>query len=424
LLLAAVKGKETFSDLKMTRQYLNALEALNFSEPTAIQRKAIPVILAGQDVIGVAKTGSGKTAAYLLPVFKQLQFAKGDSIRALVMVPTKELAIQVFQMAKDLARYTDLRVLAIYGGVGWKQQAEQLEKGIDVLVATPGRFKDLYFKKYIPTKHIRFLVLDEADRLMDMGFMHQLRDLLEVIPRKRQNLLFSATFNSKVEHLSHEFLEFPVRIQVDEKAVPLDHIAQWAYSTENERTKIEVCYSLLKDRTAYTRVLVFIRSKKTVSNVAKYLERKLEEPIGVIHSNKGQHKRIAAMEAFKEGEIRVLLATDVASRGIDALKVSHIINFDVPHNPEDFMHRIGRTARARERGVALTLVNKAEQHLLRVIEESLGFKLEVRALPAEIPVFETSPEEQKSIAMELDRQKRMMNRDYMGAFHSKKSTKK
>lgn len=410
----------SFESLKITRQYLNALEDLRFETPTVIQKKAIPVILAGQDVIGIAQTGTGKTAAYLLPLFKLLQKPQGQAIRLLIMVPTKELAMQVHQMAMDLGKYTEFRMAAIYGGVGWKKQAETIQAGLDLLIATPGRFKDLYLKGQIPVKKIKHLVLDEADRLMDMGFIRQLHDLLEVIPVKRQNLLFSATFNSSVEKLSQEFLTFPTKVQSAETATPAPNIEQMVYEVKNERSKIELLLKILEDRATYQRVLVFVRSKASIENISHYLSRKLDEDIRTIHSNKGQHSRINAMKAFKAGELRILVASDVASRGIDVTGVSHVINFDVPRNHEDYVHRIGRTGRANLEGKAISFMTDAEVYHIKQIEKLMGSTIPIHKTPFELPDFPTSKIEKKAMAMEIDQQKRRENPDYQGAFHARK----
>jgi len=408
-----------FSDLKLTRQYLNAIDDLGFTEVTPVQQKSIPPIMAGQDVIVIAQTGTGKTAAYLLPVLKRLNYAEGEFIRALILVPTKELVLQVEEMSLALAKYTDLRITAIYGGIGWKAQAEKIDSGTDVLIATPGRFKELYFKGVISTKKIQILVLDEADKMMDMGFINQLRDILEVIPVKRQNLLFSATFNQKVEDLSHEFLEFPTRVEVSETATTADDIEQYAYELPNERSKIEFLKELLSDDENFTRVLVFVRSKNTVENIAKYIARKTETEIKTLHSNKGQNTRINSMQAFKNGEVRILIATDVASRGIDVAGVSHVINFDIPRNYEDYVHRIGRTGRAKMSGVAISFMNKAERYHIKKIEELIRMPIEKRPLPFEIPDFPTQKGENKEMELEIDYQKRIADPDYKGAFHER-----
>ena len=410
-----------FSEFNLTRQYLNALEDLGFTEATKIQEEAIPRLIAGIDLIGVAQTGTGKTAAYLLPLFKKINYAQGDKCRALILVPTKELALQVEEMALALAKYTDIRILALYGGIGWKSQAERIEKGVDIIISTPGRFLELYNKQVLYTRMIKTLVLDEADRMLDMGFINQLRSILDLIPTKRQNILFSATFGERVEKLTHEFLEFPEKIEVENVSITPEKVEQVVYEIPNQRTKIEFLKELLSDEEEYQRVLVFVRRKEDVENIAKYISRKSNEEVKTIHSNKGQNSRINAMNSFKEGALRVLIATDVASRGIDVSGVSHVINFDVPRNYEDYIHRIGRTGRAKMSGKAISFMNKAERYHIKKIEELIGQKVTLKPLPDFIEVFATSPLERKDIEMEIDVQKRREDPNFKGAFHKRKS---
>jgi ATP-dependent RNA helicase RhlE len=276
----------------------------------------------------------------------KIKYAQGNDPRALILAPTKELTLQIANHAMQLAKYTDLRILAIYGGVGAKAQIEAIEKGIDIIIATPGQFMEIYLRGALPTKQIKHLVLDEADRMMDMGFMPQLRKIFEVIPRKRQNLLFSATFPPRVEKLSAEFLEFPVKLEVTPQATTAKQVEQELYLIPNLKTKINFLEFLLQDREEFNRVMIFTRKKEVADNVFRYLDRKELGPVRVIHSNKGQNPRINAVNEFKEGKLRVLVTTDVTARGIDVTKVSHVINFDVPILYEDYVHRIGRTGRA------------------------------------------------------------------------------
>lgn len=409
-----------FSDFNITRQYLNALDDLGFVEPTEIQKEAIPKIIGGSDIVGVAQTGTGKTAAYMLPLLRKLNYAQGDKPRALVLVPTKELALQVEEMSLALAKYTDLRIVALYGGIGWKGQAEQIEKGVDVIIATPGRFTELYKKQVIYPKGIKTLVLDEADRMMDMGFMAQLREILNVIPTKRQNILLSATFNERIEGLSHEFLDFPIKIEIAASATTPEKVSQFVYEIPNQRTKIEFLKELLDDEEIFKRVLVFVRKKEDVENIAKFIRRKNNEEVKTIHSNKGQNARINSMNSFKEGDLRVLVATDVASRGIDVSGVSHVINFDVPRNYEDYVHRIGRTGRAKMSGIAISFMNKAERYHIKKIEKLIGQKIEAKDLPNFIEVFPSQKNELREMEMEIDTQKRKEDPNYKGAFHKKK----
>ena len=409
-----------WTDFKLNKQLFQAIEEAGFSLPTEVQQKCIPLILGGQHVIGIAQTGTGKTAAYMLPLLMKVKYAQGADPRALILVPTKELAVQVLTQAQQLSKYTDLRIAALYGGVGAKAQIEVLNKGIDIIVATPGQFLELYLRNEIPSKQIKTLVIDEADRMMDMGFMHQLRKIFEVIPSKKQNLLFSATFSDRIEKLSQEFLEFPIRVEVTPQATAAKQVEQEVYYISNLRTKINFLEYLLADQETFNRVMIFARTKENADNVFKYLERKKLGPIRVIHSNKGQNSRINAMNEFKQGQLRILVSTDVASRGIDVEKVSHVINFDVPSHYEDYVHRIGRTGRAFQEGKAITFATKVELYHITRIEKLIREKIPVKKLPDKIKIEETSTEEAQVMAREIDRQKKREDPEYGGAFHERK----
>lgn len=413
----------SFEEFNLNRQLLNAVSDLGFERPTEIQQKCIPIILAGQEVIGIAQTGTGKTAAYMLPVLMKAKYAQGKEPRVLILAPTKELTLQLADHAKQLAKYTDLRIVPLYGGIGPKTQIEMLEQGVDILVSTPGRFMELYLKGELPTKLIKTLILDEADRMMDMGFMHQLRKIFEVVPRKRQNLLFSATFSERVERLSAEFLEFPVKVEVTPQATAATQVEQSLYFVPNLKTKINFLEHLLQDK-ELNRVMIFTRTKEVANNVFHFIERKDLGPVRVIHSNKGQNTRINAVNEFKEGKLRVLVSTDVTARGIDVIKVSHVINFDVPILYEDYVHRIGRTGRAFQEGKAITFVNEAEQYHIQKIEELIREKIPVKKLPPEVEVTDTPFMEGQELAREIDQQRRRDDPTFRGAFHEKKHEKK
>ncbi|MBY0433638.1 MAG: DEAD/DEAH box helicase, partial [Cyclobacteriaceae bacterium] len=287
------------------------------------------------------------------------------------------------------------------------------------VVATPGRFMELYLRNEIPVKQIKTLVIDEADRMMDMGFMHQLRKIFEVIPSKRQNLLFSATFPAKVEKMAMEFLEFPARVEVTPQATAARQVEQELYHVPNLKTKINLLERLLQDP-AMNRVMIFTRTKEAAENVFKFIDRKNFGPVRAIHSNKGQNSRINAMNEFKEGKLRVLVSTDVSARGIDVLKVSHVINFDVPMQYEDYIHRIGRTGRAFETGKAITFVNEAERYHIKKIEALMREKIRFRELPSSVEVTPTEFAEAQEINREIDRQKRLEDPEFSGAFHERK----
>ncbi|MCO5270282.1 MAG: DEAD/DEAH box helicase [Cyclobacteriaceae bacterium] len=407
-------------NFKLNKQLLLAVEEAGFAQPTEIQRKCIPLILGGQQVIGIAQTGTGKTAAYLLPVLMKTKFAQGQNPRALVLAPTKELVVQITQHAQALSKKTDLRIVPLYGGIGATGQISELKSGTDILVATPGRFMDLYLKNEIPVKDIRTLVIDEADRMMDMGFIHQLRKVFEVLPVRRQNLLFSATFPEKVEKLSGDFLEFPHKVEVTPQATPAKQISQQFYSVPNLKTKINFLEYLLAQRGVFDRVIVFTRTKESANNVFKFIDRKGLGPVRVIHSNKGQNSRLNAIKEFGEGKARVLVATDVSARGIDISRVSHVINFEVPGRYEDYVHRIGRTGRAAEKGIAITMATEAEQFHIEKIQELIRGKIPIKELPPQVKVEEASFEEAQKMARALDQQRKRADPTFRGAFHEKK----
>ena len=411
----------SFISLKLNKQLLNAISDQGYSQPTPIQEKIIPLGLAGHDIIGIAQTGTGKTAAFLLPILMKIKYAQGTEPRVLILEPTRELVLQVEEECKKFCKYTDLRFVAIYGGVGPKSQIEAIEKGVDILISTPGRLWDLYKKKHILTKSIKYFIIDEADRMMDMGFMPQVNQILEVVPRKRQNMLFSATMPDKVKKLSEDFLEFPQEVEITPQSTPAQTVKQFIYYVPNMRTKIATLEYLLRNKEVFKKVIVFTKTKQTADNIYKYMGRKVEGAVRVIHANKGQNSRINAINEFKADQIRVLVSTDVTSRGIDVHEVSHVINFDVPSLYEDYVHRIGRTGRAFKTGTAISLVNDAEKYHIANIEKIINMNIEVKDLPLEIEIFETPKDENAVILREIDFWKRKANPDFKGAFHDKKS---
>lgn len=415
--------ESTFEDLGVTRQFINAMDDMGYGAPTDIQRLALPRLRSGQDLIGVAQTGTGKTAAFVLPILMRLKYAQGSAPRAVILEPTKELVLQTRMNVSKLAAYTDLRCAALYGGSGLKAQEQQIIDGMDIIVSTPGRLIEFYLKHILKLNKLQVLVLDEADRMMDMGFMHQLRDILEVIPVKRQNLLFSATFNEKVEELSHEFLEFPTKVEVTPSATPAETIEQRLLYVPNFKTKLAYLELLLADE-SFERVLIFCRTKDRANRVHHYLERKVDGGVKVIHSNKSQNTRINAFTAFQEGGLRVLVATDVSARGIDIAAVSHVVNFDIPRSSEDYTHRIGRTGRAKREGVAISLSDPTETFLVKQIEELIAMEIPEYPLPEQITEMEYLPGEKRELAIELDRQKQMADPSYGGAFHARKKKSK
>ncbi|CAM4393010.1 ATP-dependent RNA helicase RhlE [Pedobacter westerhofensis] len=412
---------KTFEEFNLNRQILNAVADAGFTVATPIQEKAIAPVLSGQDIFGIAETGTGKTAAYVLPILMQLKYAQGDAARALILAPTRELAMQIAEHVKVFAKYTDLRSVVVFGGIGPKTQIEQIKAGVDIIIATPGRFLDIYLAGHINTQYLKFLVLDEADKMMDMGFIGSIHRILEIVPRRRQNLLFSATMSELVHKIAGDFLKNPTIIEVGEQATPAQTVTQVLYEVPNFKTKINLLQHLLKNDVDFKRLMIFCKTKTVADNIFSFIERRFgPEAVRVIHANKGQNTRINSIAAFKEGNLRVLVATDVASRGIDVAEVSHVINFDVPIIIEDYVHRIGRTGRAYAKGDALTFCTDAEKYYIKKIEKLMRQPIPVVPLPEEVFVEETPYEERQYIAREIDNQKRKDDPDFKGAFHEKK----
>jgi ATP-dependent RNA helicase RhlE len=416
--------ENTFEKFELNRQLLNAIADAGYTIPTPIQEKTIPLTLKGHDVLGIAQTGTGKTAAYLLPVLMNIKYAQGTLPRCLIFAPTRELVIQIDKAVAELAKYTDLRHIALYGGLGPKTQIETLQAGVDIIVATPGRFMDLYLRGEIGVKDLKVMILDEADKMMDMGFMPQIRSILEVIPRKRQNLLFSATFPEKVERLSYEFLEFPTRVEVSPQATTADTVKQRMFPVPNMQTKINILTYLFKTG-ELQKTIIFTRSKDIADAVFEALKGNVIQKgdIRVIHANKGQNTRINSMDAFREGEVKVLVATDVAARGIDIEHVSHVVNFDVPLIYEDYVHRIGRTGRANNLGEAITFLTPPEEYHIKKIEKIIRMEIPRELVPSEIDVAPTPFDENQAMLLEIDNQRKKEDPNFKGAFHEKKNPK-
>ncbi len=419
---AAPPAENKFERFQLNRQLLNAVAELGFVTPTPVQDKAIPVLLNGQDLLGIAQTGTGKTAAFGLPLLMKVKYAQGTHPRAIVLAPTRELVLQLTEHLQALGRYTDLRFVPIFGGLGPKTQAEALAAGCDIVIATPGRLLELYLDRRLILKEVKTLILDEADRMLDLGFAPQLRRLLEVLPRKRQNALFSATMPERVVTLSQEFLEFPTRVEISLQATPAVNVTQAVYHTPNQPTKLALLAHLLGSADpdgpdGWSRVLIFARSKTTVDAVAEAVRQARYGPVRVIHGNKGQNTRLNAMAEFKAGNVRVLVATDVAARGIDVTEISHVVNFDVPAAYDDYVHRIGRTGRAGLSGVSVTFANPAETWHIRNIEKLIRQPLPVVELP--IKELPTPPEERQKQNREIDHQRRLEDPNFKGAFQEK-----
>jgi len=358
-----------FSTLGVSEPLCRALAAQNYTHPTPIQTRAIPLLLAGRDLLGIAQTGTGKTAAFALPILQMLgkpqQPVMPRSTHALILAPTRELAVQIGESFGVYGQHQGLRHTVILGGVGQPQQVKAMARGVDILVATPGRLLDLVQQKHVRLDAVKHFVLDEADRMLDMGFIRDVRKLVAMLPRKRQSLLFSATMPGDVAKLAAEMLHDPVRVEVTPEAITVDRVEQRVYFIE-AGDKRSLLLDLLKDP-SLSRVMVFTRTKHHANRVNDHLER-AGVSSDAIHGNKSQNARQRALEGFREGRVRVLVATDIAARGIDVDGVSHVINFELPNEPESYVHRIGRTARAGNAGIALSFCDTSERPFLRDIE--------------------------------------------------------
>ena len=345
---------------------------MGYSTPTPIQAESIPAILAGRDVVGSAQTGTGKTAAFVLPTLQNIRAGQRRPT-ALIITPTRELAVQIEGVAKQAARQTQHRVAVVYGGVGYGPQASALRRGVDVVVATPGRLLDLCNQGDCKLGNVEVLILDEADRMLDMGFWPDVKRILDMLPSKRQNLLFSATMTPEVMRVAGDMLHDPVRVEVAAQSKPIELITQSLYPV-NGQQKPDLLLSLIRDKDL-SRVLVFTRTKHRADRVAKLLD-KHGISGAAIHGNRSQSQRQQALDGFKKGRHRVLVATDIVARGIDVEGISHVINFDLPMVAEDYVHRIGRTARAGKTGIAFTLFSPEERDQLRDIEKTIGTVLD------------------------------------------------
>ena len=385
-----------FKDLNISKPILSALQEAGYEHPTPIQVQAFPVIRSGKDMIGIAQTGTGKTLAYLIPLLMKLHYAQGMHPRALVIVPTRELVVQVCESVELLTEFMDIRCIGIYGGTNIRTQQAAVYQGVDLLVATPGRFMDIYMNGLVRTGQVKTVVVDEAERLMDLGFMPQLRSILGVIPEKHQTLLFSATFSATVDELAREFLspDF-VRVETATQATPVENVAQWRYDVPNIATKINLLRLLLADRDTFRRVMVFTETKKNADRIVEKLADHWRGELSVLHSNKAQNSRLNALNAFRRGDTRILVSSDVAARGIDIQDVSHVINFDIPAIPEEYVHRIGRTARAGKEGVAISFVSEKEEPKFETIEQLTGQQVPVLPLPDGLEISDLLMDEEK-----------------------------
>jgi len=367
-----------FEDLKLNAPILKALNEKKYTSATPIQSKAIPLALQKNDVLGIAQTGTGKTAAFAIPTIQHL-ISDGSQngkkvIKALILTPTRELAIQIEENFTEFSKYTSLRNTVIFGGVNQNSQVRILNKGVDILIATPGRLVDLMNQGFISLKHIEYFILDEADRMLDMGFVHEVKKLVKIIPQNRQTLFFSATMPKSIKELANTILKNPKKVEVSPVSSTADTIQQYMYMT-NKSSKKDLLFHILKD-TQLDQVLLFSKTKHGADRIVKNLKKK-DITAAAIHGDKAQNQRQRALTNFKEGNIRVLVATDIAARGIDIDKLKYVINYDIPNISETYVHRIGRSGRAGKEGIAISLCEPEENVFLRDIEKLIKKKIEV-----------------------------------------------
>ena len=387
----------TFSGLGIAEPIQRALSAENYATPTPIQTQAIPLLLAGRDLLGIAQTGTGKTAAFVLPILQQLAAQPAGHgprlLRALILAPTRELALQIGERVQAYGRHLHLRHTVILGGVGQGPQVKALNAGVDILIATPGRLLDLLGQRHVRLDKVSHLVLDEADRMLDMGFIRDVRRIVAALPKARQSLLFSATMPADVARLASEMLRDPARVEVTPQTITVERIEQKVYMVETAAKRGLLTY-LLADA-ALDRVLVFTRTKHGANRVAEHLAR-TGVSADAIHGNKSQGARVRALEGFRAGQVRVLVATDIAARGIDVDGISHVVNFDLPNIPESYVHRIGRTARAGAGGAAVSFCDASEREYLRDIEKLIRRTLPVAGRVAAQPGAATDSHERRA----------------------------
>ena len=410
----------TFQELNLNTPLLRAIEELGFKEPTTIQHRVFPIVMSGRDVCGIAQTGTGKTFAYLLPCLRQWKFDKNKDPQILILVPTRELVVQVVEAANKLTPYMSVSAVGVFGGVNINTQQISLETGADVLVATPGRLFDLIMNGAFKTKMIKKLVIDEMDEMLNLGFRKQITNILELLPAKRQNLLFSATITDDVEKLMNDYFSAPVRVEAAPTGTPLENIIQHAYDVPNFNTKVNLLELLLSSNEAMTKVLIFAATKALADQLFEQLNEKFPETVGVIHSNKEQNHRFNTVKQFKAGVYKYLIATDVMARGIDVAEVTHVINFDTPDVPENYIHRIGRTGRADKKGISITFITAKEKVLQKAIETLMKQEIPMLALPADLEISEILTEDEKpKVRMKIIQIKVPKKEESGPAFHEK-----
>jgi ATP-dependent RNA helicase RhlE len=413
----------TFEQFNLPKSVQKAIDELGFVTPTPIQEKSFSVIMSGRDMMGIAQTGTGKTFAYLLPLLKLYKFSPTHTPKIVILVPTRELVVQVVEEVEKLTKYMSVRTLGVFGGVNINTQKKAVFEGVDILVGTPGRTMDLALDNYIRFDETQKLVIDEFDEMLNLGFRTQLTSLLAMMKTKRQNILFSATMTDEVDAVLNDFFDYPEEVTLSASGTPLENITQITYNVPNFNTKVNLLKHLLQNDESMSRVLVFVNNKKISDLLHERIEEDFDGQFGVIHSNKSQNYRLSTMASFQEGNLRGIITTDIMARGLDISNITHVINFEVPEFPELYMHRIGRTGRADASGTAISFITPREEDFKFGVELLMNMELEIQDFPTEVEISS------KLIEPEKDRQpiKFLMKKvklDGDGAFHEKSKKNK
>ena len=414
----------TFEQFNLPKSVQKAIDDLGFVTPTPIQEKSFSVIMSGRDMMGIAQTGTGKTFAYLLPLLKLYKFTPTDTPKIVILVPTRELVVQVVEEVEKLTKYMSVRTIGIFGGVNINTQKKSVYQGIDILVGTPGRVMDLALDSVIRFDDTQKLVIDEFDEMLNLGFRVQLTSILAMMTRnKRQNILFSATMTDEVDAILNDFFDFPEEVTLAASGTPLENIKQLSYNVPNFNTKVNLLIHLLETDESMERILVFVNNKKISDMLHERIEEHFDGQFGVIHSNKSQNYRLSTMASFQEGNLRGIITTDIMARGLDISNISHVVNFEAPEMPELYMHRIGRTGRADATGTAISFITPREEDFKTEVEELMGQVLEIVEFPEVVEISSKliEPEKDKQPIKFLLKKPKL---DGDGAFHEKSKKNK
>ena len=408
-----------FNELNLNKQLFNAIEDLGFEQQTPIQSDTYSKILSGKDIVGIAQTGTGKTIAYCLPLLQELSYSTQTNPRILILVPTRELVAQVVETLNDLTKYITCRIIGVYGGTNMNTQKKWLQDGADVVVATPGRLYDLALCRALQLKGVKKIVIDEVDIMLDLGFRFQLTNIFELLPTKKQNLMFSATMTEDIEEIISSFFSLAEKVQIALSGTPLENIIQTKYSVPNYFTKENLLVNILQDKQKMKKVLVFVSSKKIADRLYESMSEFFISELAVIHSNKSQNYRFRSINQYSEGKVRILIATDIIARGLDLDKISHVINFDTPTFPENYMHRIGRTGRAEEQGNSILFYTEREEVYKNKIEDLMKLKISELDIPHDVEITQKlTTEEHKAKNKNYNRNLKKEERINSG-FHEK-----